>query len=122
MATSIDSSDHQLSAESRWINPETRLPNILRFSQSNLETRTVAATELVKEGFYPSVLAAAPIWQVPYKRLLSRVKGKHPVTQNSADLNSSIKSSISSKSSKSMTQFISSKQVHNASNLIYLKY
>jgi hypothetical protein len=41
---------------------------------------------------------------------------------NSADLNSSIKSSISSKSSKSMTQFISSKQVHNASNLIYLKY
>jgi len=40
----------------------------------------------------------------------------------SADLNSSIKSSISSKSSKSMTQFISSKQVHNASNLIYLKY
>jgi hypothetical protein len=37
---------------------------------------------------------------------------------DSADLNSSIKSSISSKSSKSMTQFISSKQVHNASNLI----
>src|SRR6478735_1086073 len=40
----------------------------------------------------------------------------------SADLKSSIKSSISSKSSKLTALYISSKQVHNASNLIYLIY
>ncbi|KAF4420000.1 hypothetical protein F53441_14406 [Fusarium austroafricanum] len=66
----------------RWINPDTGNPNVTRFTEHNVETRTVAALELLQEGFYSSAVKAAKAWAVSYKRLLSRQKGKHPVSEN----------------------------------------
>ncbi|KAG6154799.1 hypothetical protein E4U37_001712 [Claviceps purpurea] len=53
------SSEAELTAVQRWIDPATGLPNFYRRTQHNLEERTVAAVELYREGFYPSITKAA---------------------------------------------------------------
>jgi hypothetical protein len=82
MDTSIKSPEPALTAVQKYINSDTGNPNVLRYTAHNLETRTVAAVELLREGYYSSAVKAAKAWRVPYKRLLSRQKGKHPVSQN----------------------------------------
>ncbi|KAM5527688.1 hypothetical protein FOXYSP1_20050 [Fusarium oxysporum f. sp. phaseoli] len=66
------------SAQQIYINPETGLPRISRFTDYNIEERTIAAKALYLEGFYPSMRAAAQAWKVNYKRLRSRINGHHP--------------------------------------------
>jgi hypothetical protein len=85
MSISLESPEPLLSAGRRWIIPGTGSPNISQFTPYNLEKRTIAAVELFKEGFYPSLTKAAQAWKVPYKRLWSRHKGSHPVSQNSGN-------------------------------------
>ncbi|KAF6518154.1 hypothetical protein HZS61_002232 [Fusarium oxysporum f. sp. conglutinans] len=70
------------SAQQIYINPETGLPRISRFTDYNIEERTIAAKALYLEGFYPSMRAAAQAWKVNYKRLRSRINGHHPVRDN----------------------------------------
>ncbi|KAL5603863.1 hypothetical protein FOVSG1_006613 [Fusarium oxysporum f. sp. vasinfectum] len=70
------------SAQQIYINPETGLPRISRFTDYNIEERTIAAKALCLEGFYPSMRAAAQAWKVNYKRLRSRINGHHPVRDN----------------------------------------
>ncbi|KAF4447314.1 hypothetical protein F53441_9138 [Fusarium austroafricanum] len=82
MSISFESPQPALSAVQRWIDSATGKPIVSRYSDHNLETRTVAAVELLREGFYSSAVKASKAWAVPYKRLLSRQKGKHPVPQN----------------------------------------
>ncbi|KAK2669092.1 HTH CenpB-type DNA-binding domain [Fusarium oxysporum f. sp. vasinfectum] len=82
MNTSFESPEPTLTAVQRWINSVTGKPNISRFTSYNLEQRTVAAVELFMEGFYTSIAKASREWRVPYKRLWSRHRGSHPVTQN----------------------------------------
>ncbi|KAG6224239.1 hypothetical protein E4U34_000497 [Claviceps purpurea] len=53
------SSEAELTAVQRWIDPATGLPSFYRRTQHNLEERTVAAVELYREGFYPSITKAA---------------------------------------------------------------
>ncbi|KAJ0122796.1 hypothetical protein HZ326_31621 [Fusarium oxysporum f. sp. albedinis] len=57
-------------------------------------------------------LATLVVQPQPIDILVTKAETSSFEAEVSAELNSSIKSSISSKSSKSMTQFISSKQVH----------
>lgn len=66
----------------RWINPHTGKPDFSRFSEGNLEARTVAAAHLYKVGFYRTITKAAQELRVPYKRLWSRLQGAHPRTEN----------------------------------------
>lgn len=82
MNISLESHDSGDSIHQRWINLETGLPYFYRFNSENLEERTVAAAALVKSRFFPSVAAAARAFKVSYKRLLSRVKGANPRSQN----------------------------------------
>jgi hypothetical protein len=82
MDTSFESREPALSAEQRFIDSETGLPNFRRFTEHNIEDRTVAARALYREGFYPSISAAARAWKVGYKRLLGRCHGSHPVRDN----------------------------------------
>ncbi|KAM4058298.1 hypothetical protein HRG_006688 [Hirsutella rhossiliensis] len=46
------SSSSEPTAMQKWINSETNKPNFARHGQENLEARTVAASELIVEGFY----------------------------------------------------------------------
>jgi hypothetical protein len=62
MSISLESPEPLLSAGRRWIIPGTRSPNISQFTPYNLEKRTIAAVELFKEGFYPSLTKAAQAW------------------------------------------------------------
>jgi hypothetical protein len=82
MSISFEIPESLLSAVRRWIISGTGSPNISQFTPYNLEKCTIAAVELLKEGFYPSLTKAAQAWKVPYKRLWSRHKGSHPVSQN----------------------------------------
>ncbi|KAG7413187.1 hypothetical protein Forpi1262_v017263 [Fusarium oxysporum f. sp. raphani] len=77
-----ESPELALSAQQIYINPETGLPRISRFTDYNIEERTIAAKALYLEGFYPSMRAAAQAWKVNYKRLRSRINGHHPVRDN----------------------------------------
>ncbi|KAJ3453677.1 hypothetical protein MRS44_017924 [Fusarium solani] len=65
-----------------WINSETRKPNFPRFTDENLELRTVAGVELFRAGYYKSLAAASRELKVSYWRLYSRSKGSHPVSRN----------------------------------------
>lgn len=65
-----------------WINPETGKPNFSRFTDDNLELRTVAGVELFRAGYYKSLAAASRELKVRYYRLYSRSKGSHPVSRN----------------------------------------
>lgn len=82
MDTSFESPEPTLSAEQRFINSKTGLPNFRRFTEHNIEDRTIAARALYREGFYPSIFAATHTWKVGYKRLLRRCHGLHPVGDN----------------------------------------
>ena len=56
-------------------------PKVPRAKESNVELRIQGALEQVALGRY-SLAKAAKTWKVPYKRLYSRSKGKHPVAEN----------------------------------------
>ncbi|KJZ69545.1 hypothetical protein HIM_11058 [Hirsutella minnesotensis 3608] len=72
----------QESAIQKWINSETGKPNFGKHTAKNLESRTVAAADLFRDNFYPSVTAAAAALGVPYGRVRSRLQGNHPVSNN----------------------------------------
>ncbi|EKJ78434.1 hypothetical protein FPSE_01391, partial [Fusarium pseudograminearum CS3096] len=63
MDTSFESPEPALSAEQRFINSKTGLPNFRRFTEHNIEDRTIAARALYREGFYPSIFAATHTWK-----------------------------------------------------------
>ncbi|KAM4067901.1 hypothetical protein HRG_012430 [Hirsutella rhossiliensis] len=66
------------SAMKRWIDLETGKPKFPRYTSDNLEFRTVAAAELFRDNFYPTLSAAAAALGVPYYRVRSRYLGNHP--------------------------------------------
>lgn len=70
------------SAVSRWINSATGKPDFSRYTTDNLETRTLAAVELLEAGYYRYVTTAAKELQVPRGRLRGRLKGAKAVTEN----------------------------------------
>ncbi|KAJ3456840.1 hypothetical protein MRS44_016863 [Fusarium solani] len=82
MDISLDAPMSREHAIRRWINPHTGKPDFSRFSEGNLEARTVAAAHLHKVGFYRTITKAAQELRVPYKRLWSRLQGAHPRTEN----------------------------------------
>lgn len=79
-STLSESPEEEDSAVSRWIDPDTGKPAFSRHTVDNLETRTLAAAELVEAGFYRYVTTAAKEVQVPRGRLRSRLRGGNPVT------------------------------------------
>ncbi|KAG6151563.1 hypothetical protein E4U37_004782 [Claviceps purpurea] len=53
------SSEAELAAVERWIDPATGKPNYSRFTEHNLEERTLAAVELYRDAHYPNIKNAA---------------------------------------------------------------
>ncbi|GKU08467.1 unnamed protein product [Fusarium langsethiae] len=82
MPISSQSPDFRDDIVSRWIDRSTQKPIFTRYDIHNLETRTIAASELLAEGFYRSVAQAAREMKVPYYRLRSRSKGGNPRSEN----------------------------------------
>lgn len=82
MTTSIERESLEETAIRRWINPVTGKPDFLRFNVENFEERTVAAVELLNEGFYRTVKKAADELRVPYFRLRGRLQGRRPRAEN----------------------------------------
>ncbi|KAG5913266.1 hypothetical protein E4U61_007147 [Claviceps capensis] len=78
-------SEAELLAVKRWIDPATGLPNFYRCTQHNLEERTLAAVELYREGYYPSIMKAAAALEVPYYRVYGRSKGQRPIPITAAN-------------------------------------
>jgi hypothetical protein len=66
----------------KWINPDSGKTIFTRCTQDNLEQRTVAAAELYNVRYFKTIIAAAKMLQVPYKRLWSRLQGCQSVKQN----------------------------------------
>ncbi|KAG6166111.1 hypothetical protein E4U51_003836 [Claviceps purpurea] len=62
------SSEAELAAVERWIDPATGKPNYSRFTEHNLEERTLAAVELYRDAHYPNIKNAATALEVPYYR------------------------------------------------------
>ncbi|KAG5936130.1 hypothetical protein E4U60_002752 [Claviceps pazoutovae] len=67
-------------ADDSWIDLATGLPNFYRCTQHNLEERTIAAVELYRGGYYPSIMKAAAALEVPYYRVYGRSKGQRPIS------------------------------------------
>ncbi|KAM5353292.1 hypothetical protein ACJZ2D_016808 [Fusarium nematophilum] len=70
------------SATEKWINPRTGKPDFSRFNEGNLEQRTLAAADILREGFWRSRAAASRELIFPSESLRSRTNGTKPVTQN----------------------------------------
>ncbi|KJZ70765.1 hypothetical protein HIM_09849 [Hirsutella minnesotensis 3608] len=70
------------SAVEKWIDSETGKLIFSRQTPDNLELRTIAAVELFRDNFYPSLAAAATALSVPYGRARSRLQGNHTVEDN----------------------------------------
>ncbi|KAG6291335.1 hypothetical protein E4U09_003974 [Claviceps aff. purpurea] len=81
-----DSSDAELAAVERWIDPATGKPNYSRFTEHNLEERTLAAVELYRDAHYPNIKNAAAALEVPYYRVYGRHKGRQPISHNGGQL------------------------------------
>jgi hypothetical protein len=71
-----------LEAIERHIDTITNKPRITRFSQYNLEPRTIAATDLYLCGYYKTIATAARAFECPYKRVYGRVNGRKPLSSN----------------------------------------
>ncbi|KAG6312874.1 hypothetical protein E4U22_001462 [Claviceps purpurea] len=80
------SSEAELAAVERWIDPATGKPNYSRFTEHNLEERTLAAVELYRDAHYPNIKNAAAALEVPYYRVYGRHKGRQPISHNGGQL------------------------------------